>query len=94
MKIVMHLDSSKLNKPITRNSEIYALSSGKSPFKKEQLITNISRSLVREWVDWSQMDPIATHSEMSASSLREQLREILEDLVKQDILAPVIQATE
>ena len=38
MKIVAYLDNDKLNKPATGNSEVYALSSGKSPLTKEQLI--------------------------------------------------------
>ena len=38
MKIVAYFDNDKLNKPVTGNSEVYALSSGNSPLTKEQLI--------------------------------------------------------
>ena len=39
IKIVAYLDNDQLNKPITGNSEVYALSSSsKSPLTQEQLI--------------------------------------------------------
>lgn len=38
MKIVSYLNNDRLNKPVTGNSEVYALSSGANPLTKEQLI--------------------------------------------------------
>ena len=103
MKIIAYLDNDKLNKPITGSSEVCALNSGKSPLTKEQLIQKypqvFSEGVGRLESEYhirldSQIDPVQHAPRRVPVVLRERLRETLEELVQQDILALVTQPTE
>ena len=101
MKIIAYLDN---NKPITGSSEVCALNSGKSPLTKEQLIQKypqvFSEGVGRLESEYhirrldSQIDPVQHAPRRVPVALRERLRETLEELVQQDILALVTQPTE
>lgn len=103
MKIVTYLDNDQLNKPSTGTSEVYALSGGKRPLTLEQLSQKYPR-IFSEGVGRlegeyhirldSQIDPVQHAPRKVPVALREQLRKTLEELVQQDILAPVTQPTE
>ena len=82
---------------------MYAFSSGKSPLTKEQLIQKYPQvfgegvgRLESEYhirLD-SQIDPVQHAPRRVPVALREQLKETFEELVQQDILAPVTEPTE
>ena len=103
MKIIAYLDNDKLSKPVTGNSEVYALSSATSPLTKEQLIEKYPQvfgegvgRLEGEYhirLD-TQIDPVQHAPRRVPVALRDRLKETLEELIQQDILAPVTQPTE
>ena len=82
---------------------MYALSGGTSPLTREQIIKKYPQvfsegvgrleSEYRIRLD-DQMDPVQHTPRRVPVALREQLKETLEELVQQDIIAPVTQLTE
>ena len=97
MKIVAYLDNDRLN---TGDAQVYALSSGASQLTKEQVIKKypqvFSEGVGRLEGEYhirldDQIDPVQ-HAPRRVPV--EQLKETLEELVRQDILAPVTQPTE
>ena len=102
MKVVTYLDNDQLNRPFTGNSKVYMVSDRESPMTKEQLIAkypNVFSEGVGELkgnyhirLD-SQMDPVQHAPRRVPVALMENLRETLDSLVQQDILAPVTEPT-
>ena len=101
MQIVTYLDNDMMNKPNTNGSKVYTLSAS-SPLTKDKLISKYPKvfgegvgCLEGEYhirlnaeIDSVQHAPRRVHV-----ALRERLQETLDDLVQQDILAPVTEPT-
>ena len=101
MKLVSYLDNDELHKPITGNSTVYTLN-GQSPISKEQLIAQHPK-VFNEGVGQLEgkyhirldhrVDPVQHAPRRVPVALRDQLKETLEGLVQQDIIAPVTKPT-
>ncbi len=102
MNIVAYLDNNQMNRPNTGNSEVYTVSDKGCPTTKEQFIQKYPKvfspgvgRLEGEYhirVD-TQFDPVQHAPRRVPVALRERLQDTLEDLVQQDILAPVTEPT-
>ena len=103
MKIVAYLDNDQLNKPSTKNAEVYAVGDDESSqVTKEQLIQKYPSVFANEVgllegeyhirLD-PQADPIQHAPRRVPVARREGLRETLDDLVKREVLAPVTRPT-
>ena len=101
MKIVSYLDNDMMNKPNTSGSEVYTLSTD-GPLTKEKLVNKYPK-VFGEGIGClegeyhirlnAQVDPVQHAPRRVPVALRECLQETLDDLVQQDILAPVTEPT-
>ena len=101
MKIIAYLDNDKLNKPDTGSSPVYALDEP-GPVSAEQLLSKYPRVFgpgvgllegkYRIRLDGS-VAPVQHPPRRVPVPLREALKGTLDDLVEQDILAPVQEPT-
>ena len=101
MKIVSYLDNDMMNKPNTSGSEVYTLSTD-GPLTKEKLVNKYPKvfgkgvgCLEGEYHIRlnAQVDPVQHAPRRVPVAFRECLQETLDDLVQQDILAPVTEPT-
>ena len=98
MKIVAYLNNDQLNKPSTKDAEVYAVGDDESSqVTKEQLIQKYPSVFTNEVglledLD-PQADPIQHAPQRVPVARREGLRETLDDLVKREVLAPVTRPT-
>ena len=102
MKIVTYLDNNNLNKPPAGNAHIYAVDSKQAPLTREDVIQR--HPLVfgdgMGLLDGEYhirintgVDPVQHAPRRVPVAIREQLQSTLEELVLQDIIAPVTQPT-
>ena len=101
MKLVSYLDNDELHKPITGNSTVYTLND-QSPISKEQLIAQHLK-VFKEGVGQLEgkyhirldhrVDPVQHAPRRVPVALRDQLKETLDGLIQQDIIAPVTKPT-
>ena len=101
MKIVSYLDNDMMNKPNTSGSEVYTLSTDR-PLTKEKLVNKYPK-VFDEGVGClegeyhirlnAQVDPVQHAPRRVPVALRERLQDTLDDLVQQNILAPVTEPT-
>ena len=92
MNIISYLDNDAINKPSTRGAQVYAISQYSQPLTKEQLV---SRCLDGEYhirVD-PQQTPVQHPPRRVPVALRDHLKSTLDELEKQDIVAPVTEPT-
>ena len=98
MEIVAYLDNDDLNKPDTKEAKVYTVGDRDSPVTKEQLVKQYP-TVFSDGVGLLEgeyriaIDPKAVPVEHAARrvpvALREKLQQTLQDLVKQEVLAPV-----
>ena len=104
MRIVTYLDNDQLNKPSVKNAEVYTVGRETSfPITKEQLVkkypcvfteeVGLLEGEYRIHID-PQAKPVQHAPRRVPVAYRENLQNTLEDLVKQDVLAPVTRPTE
>ncbi len=102
MNIVTYLDNDQLNKPNTGDSEVYTVSTKDGPRTKEQLFEKYPKvfdagvgCLKGEY--HIRLDPQCTPVQHAPRrvhvALRDRLKETLDQLVEEDILAPVTEPT-
>ena len=101
MKIVSYLDNDMINKPNTDGSEVYTLSESR-PLTKDKLISQYP-DVFGEGVGClegerhiclnTEVDPVQHTPRRVHVALQERLQETFDDLVEQDILAPVTEPT-
>ena len=104
MKIVTYLDNDQLNKPRIKNAEVYTVGDETSfPITKEQLVRRYPSVFAEEvglleGVYRIRLDPQARPVQHAPRRVpvayRENLQKTLEDLVRQEVLAPVTRLTE
>ena len=102
MKIVAYLNNDQLNKPNTEDANMYAVGDGESQVTKEQLIRKYPH-VFADGVDLlegeyhicldPQAEPVQHAPRRVPVALRDRLQETLDDLVRQEVLAPVTQPT-
>ena len=102
MKIVTYLDNDNLNKPPAGNAHIYAVDSKQAPLTREDVIQR-HPLVFGDGVGLldgeyhirinTEVDPVQHAPRHVPVAIREQLRSTLEELVLQDIIAPVTQPT-
>ena len=94
---MVYLDNDQLNQPVTGSSEVYTLSDGDSPLTKEHIFQKYPQTskgfglLDGEYhirLD-SPVEPVQHAPRRVPVALRGRNRKTLNELVKQDILAPV-----
>jgi len=104
MRIGTYLDNDQLHKPSTKNAEVYVVGDRNcSPITKEQLIQKYP-SVFADRVGLlegeysihldSQAKPVQHAPRRVPVAHRENLQKTLDDLVKQEVLAPVTRPTE
>ena len=104
MKIVAYLDNDQLNKPSTRGAEVYAVGDNKGePISKEQFIqkypsvfadkVGLLEGEYRIRLD-PQAEPVQHAPWRVPVAHREAVREVLEDLIKREVHAPVTRPTQ
>ena len=101
MNIVSYLDNDKIHKPITGDATVYALNDPR-PVSKEQLLKR-HPNVFKEGVGRLEgeyhirlneaIDPVQHAPRRVPVAMRDRLKKTLEDMVQQDILAPVTRPT-
>ena len=102
MKIVTYLDNDNLNKPSAGNAHIYAVDSKQAPLTREgviqrhPLVFGVGVGLLEGKYHIrinTGVDSVQHAPRRVPVAIREQLRSTLEELVVQDIIAPITQPT-